>query len=387
LAPTFQDVFLQVKREIEAVSTREAVEMLLTSPGKGAALIDVRESNEWEEGHIPGAVHIPRSYLEERIETAVPDRSRPVILYCAAGVRSAFAAKTLKEMGYEHPISMDGGFGRWKDEGRAFVTPRVLNAEQLKRYSRHVLIPEVGEAGQLKLLDASVLLVGAGGLGSPAALYLAAAGVGTMGIVDSDVVDESNLQRQVLHTTDRVGTPKVDSAKATLSALNPHITVTPYNVRMRDDNIDDLLAPYDIVVDGGDNFDTRYLLNDACVRLGKPNVSASILSFDGQLTTFIPGESGCYRCVFPEPPPAGMAPSCGQSGVLGVLPGVMGTLQATEVLKLILGIGEPLVGRLLMFDALSMTFMELRLRRDPECPVCGHATMAAVENHREAVSV
>lgn len=371
---SFAQILSEAKQRIQEANPAE-VATLLDSPEK-PALIDVRENNEWEEGNIPGAVHIPRSYLEQRIEAAVPDRSKPVVLYCAGGVRSALAASDLMDMGYENVISMEGGFGGWKDGDRPFAVPRVLTSEQLKRYSRHAMIPEVGEAGQLRLLDAKVLLIGAGGLGSPNALYLAAAGVGTLGIIDSDVVDESNLQRQVIHTTDSVGKPKVESAERAIKALNPDVTVNTYYERLGPENAERIIAPYDIVVDGGDNFDTRYLLNEIAVRLGKPNVSASILSFDGQLTTFVPGAGPCYRCIFPEPPPAAMAPSCGQSGVLGVLPGVMGLLQATEVLKLILGIGDPLVGRLLVFDALPMSFYELKLRRDPNCPACGeqHAT-------------
>jgi len=367
---TFGQILEDARGEVSESGPEEVSALL--ERGGGPALIDVREKAEWDEGHIPGAVHIPRSYLEQRVEQVVPDRSRPVVLYCASGIRSVFAGKTLRDMGYGDVTSMSGGFTQWKDQGRPFVVPRALSNEQLRRYSRHALIPEVGESGQLKLLDARVLLVGAGGLGSPAALYLAAAGVGTLGIVDSDVVDESNLQRQVLHTTDRVGTSKVESARVTINALNPDVVVEGYHERLTAANARDIVSRYDLVVDGGDNFDTRYLLNDVAVELGKPNVSASILSFDGQLTTFIPHEGPCYRCIFPEPPPAAMAPSCGQSGVLGVLPGVMGTLQATEVLKLILGIGDPLVGRLLVFDALSMTFTELRLKRDQNCPACGN---------------
>jgi sulfur-carrier protein adenylyltransferase/sulfurtransferase len=366
---SFAEILNEARQRIDEEDAGEVAARLESA--EKPVLVDVRERDEWEEGHIPGANHVPRSYLEQRIEALVPDRKATVVLYCAGGVRSALAASDLVDMGYENVISMDGGFGRWKDEGRPFAVPRVLTSEQMRRYSRHTLIPEVGEAGQLKLLDAKVLLVGAGGLGSPNALYLAAAGVGTIGIIDSDVVDESNLQRQVIHTTDRVGMPKVESAELSIKALNPDVKVIGHYERLTEENAERIIAQYDLVVDGGDNFDTRYLLNEVAVRLGKPNVSASILSFDGQLTTFVPGEGPCYRCIFPEPPPAGMAPSCGQSGVLGVLPGVMGLLQATEVLKLILGIGEPLVGRLLVFDALPMSFYELKLRRDPSCPVCG----------------
>lgn len=385
---TFAQILQEAKSQIEEADTEQVAELLTSArEGEAPVLVDVRENTEWQEGHIPGAVHIPRSYLEQRIEAAAPNRDATVVVYCAGGVRSALAARDLQSMGYRHVISMDGGFGRWKDDGRPFAVPRVLTGEQLRRYSRHTLIPEVGEAGQLKLLDAKVLLVGAGGLGSPNALYLAAAGVGTIGIVDSDVVDESNLQRQVIHTTDRVGMPKVESAEKAIKALNPEIRVNSYYERLTAENAYDIVARYDIVVDGGDNFDTRYLLNEVAVKLGKPNVSASILSFDGQLTTFIAGDGPCYRCIFPEPPPAGMAPSCGQSGVLGVLPGVMGLLQSTEVLKLILGIGDPLVGRLLVFDALPLSFYELRIRRDPDCPVCGTGTQAAERTPEPALAL
>jgi adenylyltransferase/sulfurtransferase len=315
---------------------------------------------------------VPRGYLELRIENSVPDKSTPILLYCAGGTRSVLAARTLHEMGYADVRSLKGGFTAWKDAGQPFVVPRALSSEQMHRYSRHVLIPEVGEEGQLKLLDAKVLLVGGGGLGSPAALYLAAAGIGTIGIVDPDVVDESNLQRQVIHTTDRVGTPKVESAKAAIAALNPEVNVIGHNLRLNADNVEEIVAQYDIVVDGSDNFETMYLINEVCVRQRKPNVSASILSFDGQITTFVAGEGPCYRCVYPVEPPSSLAPSCSEIGVLGVLPGIMGLLQANEVIKLILGIGEPLIGRLLMFDALATEFSELKTRRKPDCPVCGN---------------
>jgi molybdopterin/thiamine biosynthesis adenylyltransferase/rhodanese-related sulfurtransferase len=314
MARTFNDVLTEAKSRIAEASTEEVAALLdaskqIATPAEKPLLIDVREKHEWEEGHIPGAIHVPRGYLELRIEGIVPERTRPLVLYCAGGVRSALAARTLKDMGYEHVISMEGGFTRWKDEGRPFVIPRTLTPEQMHRYSRHVLIPEVGEEGQLKLLDARVLLVGAGGLGSPTALYLAAAGVGTLGIIDSDVVEESNLQRQVIHTTDRIGMPKVESARLSINALNPEVNVITYHERLTAANIEDIVAGYDIIVDGADNFDTRYLINDVAVRLGKPNVSASILSFDGQLTTFVPGEGPCYRCVYPEPPPPALAPT------------------------------------------------------------------------------
>jgi molybdopterin/thiamine biosynthesis adenylyltransferase/rhodanese-related sulfurtransferase len=331
----------------------------------------VREPEEWATGHIPGAKHVPKSYLESRIEGAVPNRDQHVILYCASGNRSAWATRTLVEdLGYEHVESMTGGFTLWKDRGYEVEVPRALSAEQRDRYSRHLLLPEVGPEGQQKLLDAKVLLLGAGGLGSPAALYLAAAGVGTLGIVDNDEVDVSNLQRQVIHSTDRVGVPKVDSAEETIRALNPDVKVQKYNLRLGPENIMEILPGYDVVVDGLDNFPTRYLLNDASVRLGIPVVSAAILGFEGQLSVFKPYDGPCYRCLFPVPPPAELAPSCGANGVLGVLPGTMGLLQATEVIKLILGVGDPLIGRLAMYDALAATLTEVKVRRDPQCPIC-----------------
>ncbi len=363
--PTFDEILTEARKSVGEVDVR-AAEGLLPE----VAVIDVREKNEWDEGHIPGAVHVPRGYLEQRIERAVPDRDAPVLLYCAGGTRSVFAARTMQEMGYSDVTSLRGGFTAWKDSGHRFVVPRTLNPEQMHRYSRHVLIPEVGEEGQLKLLDASVLLIGAGGLGSPAALYLAAAGVGTIGLVDADVVDESNLQRQVIHTTDRVGMSKVESARQAIHALNPDVNVVGHEVRITPENAEEIVAQYDLVIEGSDNFDTMYLMNDVCVKLGKPDITSSILGFEGQITTILPGEGPCYRCVYAEPPPAALAPSCSEVGVLGVLPGIMGLLQANEAMKLILGIGEPLSDRLLMFDALTTSFIELKLRRDPECPMC-----------------
>jgi molybdopterin/thiamine biosynthesis adenylyltransferase/rhodanese-related sulfurtransferase len=300
----FEELFRDAKKVVPDVSPQD-----VSDRSTNAALVDVREKTEWEEGHIPGAVHVPRGYLELRIENAVPDKNQPVLLYCAGGTRSVLAARTLQDMGYTNVRSMAGGYTAWKDAGLPFVVPRTLNSDQTHRYSRHVLIPEVGEEGQLKLLDAKVLMVGAGGLGSPSALYLAAAGVGTIGIVDSDVVDESNLQRQVLHTTDRIEMKKVESAQLTLNALNPEVNVVPYDLRLNDDNVREIFSQYDIIVDGTDNFDTRYMINEACVDLRKPNVSASILSFDGQITTFMPGEGPCYKCVYPEPPPPSLAPT------------------------------------------------------------------------------
>jgi molybdopterin/thiamine biosynthesis adenylyltransferase/rhodanese-related sulfurtransferase len=361
------ELLRQVKSQIEEVDPAVVSEHL----GNGAVVVDVREAEEFAVGHLPGAKHVPRSYLETRIEGVVPDRDARVILYCASGNRSAFGARTLaQDMGYTNVASMTGGIALWKDRGYEVVVPRAMTAEQRDRYSRHLLMPEVGVEGQLKLLDAKVLLLGAGGLGSPAALYLAAAGVGTLGIVDNDVVDLSNLQRQVVHSTDRVGVPKVDSAEQTIAALNPDVKVVKYPVRIDASNIMEIVEGYDVIVDGLDNFPTRYLLNDASVRLRIPVVSASILGFDGQLSVFAPHEGPCYRCLYPTPPPAELAPSCGANGVLGVLPGTMGLLQATEVVKLILGEGEPLIGRLLLYEALGATFTELKVRRDPDCPIC-----------------
>jgi molybdopterin/thiamine biosynthesis adenylyltransferase/rhodanese-related sulfurtransferase len=367
MSPTGAEVLRQIKSRITEVDPAAVKEQL----GNGAVVIDVREAEEFGAGHIPGAKHVPKSYLETRIEGAVKDRDAHIILYCQSGNRSAWAARTLiEDLGYEHVESMTGGITLWKDRGYAVDTPKTLTAEQRERYSRHLLLPEVGIEGQLKLLDAKVLLLGAGGLGSPAALYLAAAGVGTLGIVDNDEVDLSNLQRQVIHSSERIGVPKVDSAEQTITALNPDVTVKKYPVRLGPDNIMDILPGYDIVVDGLDNFPTRYLLNDASVRLKIPVVSAAILGFEGQLSVFSPYEGPCYRCLFPVPPPAELAPSCGANGVLGVLPGTMGLLQATEVIKLILGEGEPLIGRLAMYDALGARITEVKVRRDPECPIC-----------------
>ncbi len=365
--PSGAELLRQVKSQIEEVDPSEVAELM----HEGVAIIDVRETDEYAAGHLPGAKHVPRSYLETRIEGVVPDRSTQVILYCASGNRSAYGARTLTdELGYEHVRSMTGGITLWKDRGYEVKVPRTLTAEQRDRYSRHMLVPEIGIEGQQKLLDAKVLLLGAGGLGSPTALYLAAAGVGTLGIVDDDVVDLSNLQRQVIHTTGRIGTPKVDSAEESIHALNPDVNVVKYQTRVDASNIVEIIKDYDVIVDGVDNFPTRYLLNDATVRLKIPVVSASILGFDGQLSVFKPYEGPCYRCLFREPPPAELAPSCGANGVLGVLPGTMGLLQATEVVKLIVGIGEPAIGRLLLYDALGATLTEVKVHRDPECPIC-----------------
>ena len=367
MSPSGAEFIRQIKAQITETDPSIVHELV----GNGVAIVDVRETEEFAAGHLPGARHVPRSYLESRIEGIVPDRGQRVVLYCASGIRSALAAHTLaNDLGYEHVESMTGGITLWKDRGYEVEIPKALSAEQRDRYSRHILIPEIGDSGQRKLLEARVLLLGAGGLGSPTALYLAAAGVGTIGLVDNDVVDLSNLQRQVIHNTERIGVPKVDSAEATIKALNPDVQVVKYETRLDASNIMEIISGWDIIVDGVDNFPTRYLLNDASVRLQIPVVSASILGFDGQLSVFKPYDGPCYRCLFPVPPPAELAPSCGANGVLGVLPGTVGLLQATEVIKLIVGAGDPAIGRLLLYDALAATLTEVKVRRDPECAVC-----------------
>ena len=366
---SYRELLAQIKGEIEEVDAVRGRDLLESD---GHAILDVRERDEWEEGHLPGAVHVPRGNLEARIEQFVPDRSTPVLVYCAGGSRSAFAAKTLEELGYESVVSLAGGFTDWKRNGFPFELPKALEESKRRRYSRHLLIPEVGEEGQLKLLESRILLIGAGGLGSPASLYLAAAGVGTLGIVDDDAVDETNLQRQIVHSTERLGESKADSAKRTIEALNPDVTVKVFKERLTSENVDRILGEgWDVIVDGADNFPTRYLLNDASVWHGIPVAHGSIYRFEGQTTVFKPKEGPCYRCLFPQPPPPELAPSCAEGGVLGVLPGIVGSLQASEAIKLVLGIGEPLVGRLLVFDALETEFTEIALRRDPDCPVCG----------------
>jgi molybdopterin/thiamine biosynthesis adenylyltransferase/rhodanese-related sulfurtransferase len=368
------ELIRKVKEQIKELDPREVHDSVQNGNGSAPVVVDVREQHEFEEAHIPGAIHVPRAYLESRIEGKVSDKARPLVLYCATGQRSALAAHTLQSLlGYDDVASMTGGITLWKDRGFEVETPRALDADQKARYSRHVLLPEIGLEGQLALLDAKVLLLGAGGLGSPTALYLAAAGVGTIGLVDDDVVDVSNLQRQVIHTTDTVGQPKVDSAEKAIHDLNPGVNVIKHDTRLDASNIMEIIEGYDVIVDGVDNFPTRYLLNDATVRLKIPVVSASILGFDGQLSVFSPYDGPCYRCLYPTPPPAELAPSCGANGVLGVLPGTMGLLQATEVVKLIVGVGDPLIGRLLLYDALAASFTELKVRRDPDCPVCSRA--------------
>jgi adenylyltransferase/sulfurtransferase len=382
MAKTYKQLMDEARRDVPEVSVDEARQRLGREPK--VALLDVREKEEYREGHIDGSISLPRGFLEMRIEDTVPDKGTPIIAYCAGGTRSLIAARTLKEMGYTSVVSMAGGFNGWKNNGQPFVTDRQFTPEQLTRYSRHFLLPEVGEAGQAKLLDAKVLLLGAGGLGSPTALYLAAAGVGTLGIVDHDVVDLSNLQRQILHTNDRIGMPKVESARIAINALNPDVRVVAHQERLSSENVMQIFKDYDIVVDGCDNFPTRYLVNDACVMLGKPNVHGSIFQFEGMASVFAPGRGPCYRCLFPEPPPPGAAPSCAEAGVLGVLPGLVGCVQALETIKLILGVGRPLIGRMVHFDTLSMEVRVNRLRRDPECPMCGdHPTIKALIDYEE----
>ena len=359
--PTFRDLLTATKAAIRETDPAGAE----AARAAGAVLLDVREPDEVAQGAVPGSVQIVRGNLEAQVESRIPDKSTPIVVMCAGGVRSAFAAKTLSELGYSDVISMDGGFNRWKDEGRDWAVPQTLTADQRNRYSRHLLLPEVGEEGQRKLLGARVLLLGAGGLGSPAALYLAAAGVGTIGIIDMDVVDESNLQRQILHNLDRVGERKVDSAKKTLTAMNPDLDVITYDTRLGADNIMDILTGYDVVIDGADNFPSRYLLNDASVKLGIPVVHGSIFRFEGQITVFDPHQGPTYRDLLPEPPPAELAPSCAEAGVLGVLPGIVGSIQALEAIKLILGLGDSLRGRLIAFDALEMSFREYKIPVDP----------------------
>ncbi len=366
--PSFRELLSETKGRIHEISTAEAETRFNDN---AATFLDVREQDEFDAGMIPGAVFIPRGHLESQVESKVVDKSRPVVIYCAGGTRSAFAAETLEQLGYRDVVSMAGGFGQWKNEDRPWITPAVLSVEQRDRYKRHILLPEVGESGQQQLLESKVLLLGAGGLGSPAALYLAAAGVGTLGVVDMDVVDASNLQRQILHNIDRIGDRKVDSAKKTLTLLNPDVNVVTHDVRLGADNILDIIKDYDVVLDGTDNFPTRYLLNDASLLANIPVVHGSIFRFEGQATVFKPYEGPCYRCLLPEPPPPELAPSCAEAGVLGVLPGIVGSIQAMETIKLLLHLGDPLIGRLLAYDALEESFRTFKVRRDPECPACG----------------
>jgi molybdopterin/thiamine biosynthesis adenylyltransferase len=376
---TYTDLMADVRKRTKQVSLEELKRRL--DAGEKMTLVDVREKDEVRAGYIPGAISIPRGFLEIQAEQKLPDKNARIVAYCAGGTRSALAAATLSELGYTNVETANPGFVRWKDLGWPMESPPQLTDAQRERYSRHILLPEVGEAGQAKLLKSKVLLLGAGGLGSPAAMYLAAAGVGTLGLVDADVVDASNLQRQIIHATSRVGTPKVESAAKTIAELNPDVKVVPYMERLTSANVERIFADYEVVVDGTDNFPTRYLVNDASVWMGKPVAHGSIFRFDGQVTTFIsdkaakklgmPEAGPCYRCLYPEPPPPHLAPSCQEAGVLGILCGIIGTLQATEAIKLLLGRGTTLAGRLLTYDSLKMKFRELRLRRDPHCPVCG----------------
>ncbi len=370
---TPRELLNDAKAQIREVEPADVVNLI-----GSATFLDVREPDEYEQGALPGAVHIPRGHLEFQVEGRLTNKDEPIVVYCAGGTRSAFAAKTLQEIGYSDVVSVIGGFNRWKDEGLVWTTPKTLTPEQRNRYHRHLLLPEVGEKGQQKLLDAKVLMLGAGGLGSPSALYLAAAGVGNIGIIDMDVVDASNIQRQILHNMDRVGERKVDSAKKTLTAMNPDLNVATYDVRLGADNVLDIIDGYDVIVDGTDNFPTRYLVNDASLLKKIPVVHGSIFRFEGQVTVFDPYNGPCYRCMIPEPPPAELAPSCAEAGVLGVLPGIVGSIQALETLKIILGIGETLVGRLLAFDALEESFRTFKVRRDPQCPACGENAKAII---------
>ncbi len=384
MAMTYQEMIAQARAVITEIDPAE----LEARMDDGTLIIDVREADEFEQGAIPGARLIPRGLLEGNIGMQVPDRTTPIAVYCAAGARSALAAKSILDMGYTNVVSVVGGFERWKFEGRSWAEPVTLSREQKIRYSRHTLLPEVGEAGQAKLLDAKILLIGAGGLGSPAALYLAAAGIGTIGIVDFDVVDASNLQRQILHNVDRIGMSKVESARETLIALNPDVKVQTHDLRLSADNVIEIMSGYDLVVDGGDNFPTRYLINDASLHLEIPVVHGAIFRFEGQTSVFHPYQGPCYRCLFPQPPPPELAPSCAEAGVLGVLPGIIGSIEAMEAIKLILGIGDSLVGKLLTYDALDQEFRVLNLRRDPECLACRDRTQppAIVEYDEMCVS-
>jgi sulfur-carrier protein adenylyltransferase/sulfurtransferase len=366
---TYQEILDEARKAVPEVTADEVKRA--ADAKSGAVLLDVREKEEFRDGHLAGAISVPRGFLEMQVEGKVPDKSAPVITYCQSGVRSLLAGRILKEMGYTNVRSMGGGFGAWKNGGFPWVKDHSFTPDQVSRYSRHFLLDEVGEAGQAKLLNAKVLCLGAGGLGSPVAFYLAAAGVGTLGIVDDDVVDLSNLQRQILHTNDRVGMAKVESAEKTLKALNPDVNVIAHRTRLDSSNILDIIKDYDIIVDGCDNFPTRYLVNDACVMTNKTNVHGSIFQFEGQVTVFKPDEGPCYRCLFPEPPPPGMAPSCAEAGVLGVLPGLVGCIQALETIKLILGVGTPLVGRLAHVETLGFEVRTMKLRKDPKCPMCG----------------
>ncbi len=365
---SFRDLLAAAKKEIVEIDTATAESRIRDNAD--AVVLDVREPDEYEQGALRDVVHIPRGHLEAQVEGRIAERDAEVLVYCAGGVRSAFAAKTLGELGYTNVKSIAGGFGKWKNEGRDWKVPATLTPDQRNRYQRHLLLPEVGEKGQQKLLESKVLMLGAGGLGSPSALYLAAAGVGTIGIIDMDVVDQSNLQRQILHNMDRIGDRKVDSAKKTLTLLNPDVNVVTYDQRLGADNVLDIIDGYDIIVDGTDNFPTRYLLNDASLIKKIPVVFGAIFRFEGQVTIFNPYNGPCYRCMLPQPPPAEMAPSCAEAGVLGVLPGIIGSLEAMEAIKHLLDLGDTLSGRLLTYDALEQSFRTFKIRRDPNCPAC-----------------
>jgi len=376
---TSKEILSAAKAEIREVQPEEVLSRI-----NAATWLDVREADEYEQGAVPGALHLPRGFLEFQIEGRIPEKDREIVVYCAGGARSALAAKSLHELGYTDVVSLAGGFNRWKDEGRVWSAPQTLSAEQRNRYQRHLLLPEVGEAGQQKLLESRVLLLGAGGLGSPAGLYLAAAGIGHIGIIDMDVVDASNLQRQILHNLDRIGDRKVDSAKKTINLMNPDVSVETFDTRLGAHNVLDIIDGYDVIVDGTDNFPTRYLVNDASLLKKIPVVHGSIFRFEGQITVFHPYVGPCYRCMIPEPPPAELAPSCAEAGVLGVLPGIVGSIQALEAIKIILGLGETLVGRLMAFDALEESFRNFKVRRDPACPACGeHAGEIIIAEYDE----
>jgi molybdopterin/thiamine biosynthesis adenylyltransferase/rhodanese-related sulfurtransferase len=378
MAKTSKNILDEARSQIKSIDIDEARRML---EKPGTVLLDVREGDEWRQGHIPQAVGIPRGFLELRVEEKVPDHKTPVILQCASGTRSLLAARSLRELGYDNVYNLTGGFNAWKDRGLPWVADRPFTPDELTRYSRHFVIPEVGEKGQAKLLDAKVLLLGAGALGSSSSLYLAAAGVGTLGLVDFDVVDLSNLQRQIIHTTDRVGMLKTESAEKSIKAINPGIKVNRHEVRLTSDNVMDIIKDYDVIVNCGDNFPTRYLINDACVLAHKPLVDGAIFRFEGNATVFYPAKGGpCYRCLYPEPAPPDMAPSCAEAGVLGALPGIIGSIEALEAIKLILGAGEPLIGRMVYFDTLSKDYVRvLKIKRDPKCPVCSdHPTQTGL---------
>jgi sulfur-carrier protein adenylyltransferase/sulfurtransferase len=378
MAKTSKSILDEARAQIKSIDIDEARRML---EKPGTVLLDVREGDEWRQGHIPQAVGIPRGFLELRVEEKVPDHKTPVILQCASGTRSLLAARSLRELGYENVYNLTGGFNAWKDRGLPWVADRQFTPDELTRYSRHFVIPEVGEKGQAKLLDAKVLLLGAGALGSSSSLYLAAAGVGTLGLVDFDVVDLSNLQRQIIHTTDRVGMLKTESAEKSIKAINPGVKVNRHEVRLTSDNVMDIIKDYDVIVNCGDNFPTRYLINDACVLAHKPLVDGAIFRFEGNATVFYPAKGGpCYRCLYPEPAPPDMAPSCAEAGVLGALPGIIGSIEALEAIKLILGAGEPLIGRMVYFDTLSKDYVRvLKIKRDPKCPVCSdHPTQTGL---------